>query len=52
MSRPSTRPDIMSIGVIKNKYRIIRRLGGGRFGEVYLGEGPNSEQVPLLSHIF
>ena len=30
---------------VNNRYRITRRIGGGSFGEIYLGIGPNEEKV-------
>ena len=35
----------MSTSLVNNKYRITRRIGGGSFGEIYLGIGPNNEKV-------
>jgi len=31
-------------GLVNNNYRISRRIGGGSFGEIYLGLGPNGDQ--------
>ena len=31
------------------KYRITKRVGGGSFGDIYLGVGANGEKVSLLS---
>ncbi|KAM3576313.1 hypothetical protein VYU27_001844 [Nannochloropsis oceanica] len=37
-----------AISVISNKYRLSRRLGGGSFGDIYLGEYiPTSEKVAI-----
>ena len=30
-----------------SKYRIVRRIGGGSFGEIYMGLGPNNEKVAV-----
>lgn len=38
----------MSTSLVNNKYRITRRIGGGSFGEIYMGIGPNNEKVLLL----
>jgi len=36
------------ISIINNKYRLQRRLGGGSFGDIYLGEYiPTSEKVAI-----
>jgi hypothetical protein len=35
----------MSASLINGKYRITRRIGGGSFGEIYLGVGPAGEKV-------
>ena len=35
----------MASGLVNNKYRITRRIGGGSFGEIYMGIGPNNEKV-------
>ena len=32
--------------VIADKFRIVRRIGGGSFGEIYLCVGPNGTEVP------
>ena len=37
----------MATGLINNKYRVTRRIGGGSFGEIYMGAGPNNEKVKL-----
>ena len=37
----------MSASLVNNKYRITRRIGGGSFGEIYLGIGPNNEKVSM-----
>lgn len=31
------------------KYRITNRIAQGSFGEIYVGLGPNNEQVPFIS---
>lgn len=31
--------------VIQQKYRITKRVGGGSFGDIYLGVGANGEKV-------
>ena len=35
----------MAVNLIHNKWRITRRIGGGSFGEIYMGVGPNNEKV-------
>ena len=35
--------------IVNNRYLISRRIGGGSFGEIYLGVGPNNEKVTTLS---
>ena len=35
----------MATSLVNNKYRITRRIGGGSFGEIYLGVGPSGEKV-------
>jgi hypothetical protein len=41
----------MASSLVNNKYRITRRIGGGSFGEIYMGIGPNNEKVRDLSFI-
>lgn len=38
----------MASSLVNNKYRITRRIGGGSFGEIYMGIGPNNEKVTPL----
>ena len=38
---------VMTTSLINNKYRITRRIGGGSFGEIYLGVGPSNEKVAI-----
>jgi hypothetical protein len=38
----------MSASLVNNKYRVTRRIGGGSFGEIYLGVGPSGEKVFIL----
>jgi len=38
----------MATSLVNNKYRITRRIGGGSFGEIYMGIGPSGEKVSLL----
>ena len=33
------------INAMVGKYRITRRIAQGSFGEIYIGVGPNNEQV-------
>jgi serine/threonine protein kinase len=33
--------------LIHNKWKITRRIGGGSFGEIYMGIGPNMEKVAV-----
>jgi len=35
----------MASSLVNNKYRITRRIGGGSFGEIYMGVGLNNEKV-------
>jgi len=35
----------MASSLVNNKYRITRRIGGGSFGEIYMGIGINNEKV-------
>jgi len=37
----------MATSLVGNKYRITRRIGGGSFGEIYMGVGPNNEKVAV-----
>lgn len=37
----------MSTSLVNNKYRITKRIGGGSFGEIYLGLGPTGEKVAV-----
>jgi RIO-like serine/threonine protein kinase len=37
----------MASSLVNNKYRITRRIGGGSFGEIYMGVGPNGEKVAV-----
>lgn len=37
----------MASSLVNNKYRITRRIGGGSFGEIYMGIGPNNEKVQI-----
>lgn len=46
MSQPGQQ-EIMATSMINNKYRITRRIGGGSFGEIYLGIGPAGEKVAV-----
>ena len=31
--------------IINSKFRIAKRIGGGSFGEIYMGVGPDNEKV-------
>ena len=42
---------VMASSLVNNKYRITRRIGGGSFGEIYMGIGPNNEKVCLTSQV-
>lgn len=35
----------MMTNLVNNKYRVTRRIGGGSFGEIFLGIGPSGEKV-------
>lgn len=37
----------MASTLVNNKYRITRRIGGGSFGEIYMGIGPSGEKVAI-----
>ena len=37
----------MAASLVNNKYRITRRIGGGSFGEIYMGIGPSGEKVAV-----
>ena len=37
----------MATSLVGNKYRITRRIGGGSFGEIYMGVGPNNEKLAV-----
>ncbi len=37
----------MSANLVNNKFRITRRIGGGSFGEIYMGIGPSGEKVAV-----
>jgi serine/threonine protein kinase len=39
--------DTQGKGMVNNNYRISRRIGGGSFGEIYLGVGPQGDQVAV-----
>jgi hypothetical protein len=34
----------MASSLVNNKYRITKRIGGGSFGEIYMGVGPNNNK--------
>ena len=38
--------------IVDSKYRITRRIGAGSFGEIFIGIGPNEEQVSLNQTLF
>ena len=42
-----TKHTTMAVNLIHNKWRITRRIGGGSFGEIYMGVGPNNEKVAV-----
>jgi len=35
-----------------SKYRITKRVGGGSFGDIYLGVGANGEKVSFSDEFF
>mmetsp|Transcript_1457 Transcript_1457/g.1523 ORF Transcript_1457/g.1523 Transcript_1457/m.1523 type:complete len:444 (-) Transcript_1457:15-1346(-) len=39
--------EIMTTSLVNNKFRITRRIGGGSFGEIYMGVGPSNEKVAI-----
>jgi len=45
MATPNMASEIMASSLINNKYRLTRRIGGGSFGEIYMGIGPAGEKV-------
>lgn len=45
MQAPAEQP--MASSLVNNKYRITRRIGGGSFGEIYMGIGLNNEKVAV-----
>lgn len=42
----------MASSLVNNKYRITRRIGGGSFGEIYMGIGPNNEKVRFQVYLY
>jgi hypothetical protein len=38
----------MISGLVGQKYQVTSRIGGGSFGEIYMGYGPNKEKVSNL----
>ena len=56
MSQKDSDPLVGSL--VAERFRIIRRIGGGSFGEIYMGIGPSLTEVlvplsPLSSlHLF
>lgn len=49
MSAQAGDPQPMASSLVNNKYRITRRIGGGSFGEIYMGIGPSNEKVCELA---
>ncbi len=47
MDDASSQQVVLASTVINNKYRIARRIGGGSFGEIYLGVSPQGEKVAI-----
>jgi hypothetical protein len=37
----------MTSSIVGQRYQISKRIGGGSFGEIFLGIGPNNEKVVL-----
>ncbi len=37
-------PDLVGT-LVAERFRMIRRIGGGSFGEIYMGMGPNLTEV-------
>ena len=40
-------PDLVGT-LVADRFRMIRRIGGGSFGEIYMGMGPNLTEVSDL----
>ena len=40
-------PDLVGT-LVAERFRIIRRIGGGSFGEIYMGIGPNLTEVRVV----
>jgi len=38
----------LSTASLLQKYRITKRVGGGSFGDIYLGVGANGEKVRIF----
>ena len=38
----------MSTSLINNKYRVTKRIGGGSFGEIYMGVTATGEKVQFM----
>ena len=43
--------EVVTTTMVNNKYRITRRIGGGSFGEIYMGIGPTNEKVIITQVI-
>lgn len=48
MAAPAEKGGIGTSSVVNSRYHITRRIGGGSFGEIYLGIAPNAEKVKCL----
>jgi hypothetical protein len=43
-------PDLVGT-LVAERFRMIRRIGGGSFGEIYMGMGPNLTEVYFKENV-